>query len=149
VDGIGKEKLTLVSSRLENARAQVAAAEDALANYQITAPFDGAVAEVNVEVGEQVGAETRAVSLINTLSWIVETTDVTELEVVKLEAGQKVTFIADALPEVKMSGAISEISQSSFIQGGDVIYTIRIEAGEVDPRVKWGMTVEVIFEPAN
>jgi hypothetical protein len=46
-----------------------------------------------------------------------------------------------------MKGVITEISASSILQGGDVIYTVRISAEDVDPRVKWGMTVEVIFEP--
>jgi hypothetical protein len=52
----------------------------------------------------------------------------------------------DALNEVVMSGSVSEISQSSLLQSGDVIYTVRIQADEVDPRVKWGMTVEITFE---
>jgi multidrug resistance efflux pump len=146
LDGPNQEQLALLTSRLENARAQVAAAEDALATYQITAPFDGVVAEVEVEVGEQVSAESRAVSVADTSAWIIETTDVTELEVVNLEAGQQVTFRADALPDVTMNGTVVEISQSSFTQGGDVIYTVRIQAEEVDPRLKWGMTVEVSFE---
>jgi HlyD family secretion protein len=147
LDGPNQEQFALLSSRLENAKAQVAAAEDALSTYQITAPFDGVVAEVAVGVGEQVSAETRAVSLADTTSWIVETTDVTELEVVNLEVGQQVTFTADALPDVTMTGIVAEISQSSVVQGGDVIYTVRIQADRVDPHVKWGMTVEVIFEP--
>lgn len=45
-----------------------------------------------------------------------------------------------------MQGVVSEISQSSYTQSGDVIYTVRIKVNEIDPRVKWGMTVEVIFE---
>jgi multidrug resistance efflux pump len=147
VDGANKDKLALASARLENAKAQVAAAEDVLGNYQITAPFGGVVAEVNVEVGEQVGAETRAVSVVDTSSWMIETTDITELEVVDLEVGQKVTFTADALPDVEMSGVVTEISASSILQGGDVIYTVRIKTDDVDPRLKWGMTVEVIFAP--
>lgn len=147
VDGPNKEQLALLSSRLENAKAQVAAAEDAVSSYEITAPFDGAVAEVAIEVGDQVSAESRAISIADTTAWIIETTDVTELEVVNLEVGQPVTFTADALPGVTMQGVVTEISQSSFIQGGDVIYTVRIQAAEVDPRAKWGMTVEVIFEP--
>jgi HlyD family secretion protein len=149
LDGPNQEQLALLSSRLDNAKAQVAAAEDALSNYQLTAPFDGVVAEVAVEVGEQVSAESRAVSIADTTSWIVETTDVTELEVVNLEVGQKVTFTADALPDVTMTGNVDNISQSSFAQGGDVIYTVRILADEVDSRVKWGMTVEVRFEPSG
>jgi len=149
VAGPNKEKLAFLTARLENAKAQVAAAEEALNNYQIVAPFDGVIAEVNVEVGEQVGAETRAVSVVDTSSWLIETTDVTELEVVKLEVGQKVTFTADALPDVEMTGVVIEISQSSYTQGGDVIYTVRIKVDEVDQHLKWGMTVEVVFEPVK
>jgi multidrug resistance efflux pump len=140
----------LASSRLENAKAQVAAAEDALSNYQLTAPFDGVVAEVAVQVGEQVSPETRAVSIIDPSAWMVETTDVTELEVVDIGEGQRVTFTADALPDITMEGVVTEISQSSYTQSGDVLYTVRIKTNEVDPRVKWGMTVEVTFDdPEN
>ncbi len=147
VDGPNKETLGFLSARLENARAQVAAAEDVLSNYQLTAPFDGIVAEVAVKVGEQVTAESRAVSVADPSAWMIETTDITELEVVNVAVGQKVTFTADALSDVTMHGAVTEISQSSFVQGGDVIYTVRIQANDVDPRLKWGMTVQVIFEP--
>ncbi|MEP7135173.1 MAG: efflux RND transporter periplasmic adaptor subunit [Chloroflexota bacterium] len=145
--GVNKDQLGLTEARLENAKAQVAAAEANLSNYQLTAPFDGVVAEVAVKVGEQVTAETRAVSVADTSSWIIETTDTTELEVVNLVIGQKATFTADALPGVTMDGTVTEISQSSYTQGGDVIYTVRLEASNIDPRIKWGMTVEVTFEP--
>src|SRR6185369_10835173 len=121
--GANQDQLALAQSRLENAKAQVSAAEDTLANYQITAPFDGVVAEVALKVGEQASPESRAVSVVNTSSWIIETTDITELEVVKLAVGQKATFTADALPGVTMNGVITEISQSSYEQSGDVIYT--------------------------
>jgi HlyD family secretion protein len=146
-EGANKEQIALAEARLEAAKAQVAAAEANLSNYVLIAPFDGIAADVAVEVGEQVGAESRAVSIADVSSWIIETTDITELEVVHIAVGQKVTFTADALPDVTMKGVVSEISQSSFVQGGDVIYIVRIQAEDVDPRVRWGMTVEVLFEP--
>ena len=146
-EGANKDQLTLAQARLDNAKAQVAAAEANLSNFILTAPFDGVVAEVAVKVGEQVGPEFRAVSVANTSTWVVETTDITELEVVKVAVGQKVTFTADALSDVVMNGTVTEVSQASFTQSGDVIYTVRIQAGEVDPRVRWGMTVQVNFEP--
>jgi multidrug efflux pump subunit AcrA (membrane-fusion protein) len=148
-DGANKEQLTFAESRLENTKAQVDAAQSALGNYIITAPFEGVVADVAVEIGEQVTAESRAVSVVDTSSWIIETTDITELEVVDIEVGQVVTFTADALPGVTMDGAVTAVSQSSFTQSGDIIYTVYIEASDVDPRVKWGMTVEVTFEPLD
>lgn len=146
-DGANKDQLALAEARLENAKAQVAAAEAALDNYVLTAPFDGVVMDVAVSVGEQVGLESRAVSIADSSSWVIETTDITELEVVDVAVGQAVTFTADALPDVQMSGTVNEISQSSFVQSGDVIFTVRIQAQEVDPRIRWGMTVEVTFEP--
>jgi multidrug resistance efflux pump len=146
-EGANKDQLALAEARLENANAQVAAAEAALSNYILTAPFDGVVMDVAVSVGEQAGPESRAVSIADTSSWVIETNDTTELEVVDVAVGQAVTFRADALPDVEMKGTVKEVSQSSFVQSGDVIFTVRIQAEDVDPRVRWGMTVEVTFEP--
>lgn len=146
-DGVNKDQLALAQARFDNATAQVAAAESNLSNFVLTAPFDGVVAEVAIEVGDQVSPESRAVAVADPSSWMVETTDITELEVVDVAQGQKVTFTADALPDVTMEGVVSEISQSSYTQSGDVIYTVRIKVNQVDPRAKWGMTVEVNFEP--
>jgi len=145
--GPNADQLTITEAQVESAKAQVAAAQATLANYVISAPFDGVVADVAIEVGEQVTADSRVVSVADTSSWIVETSDITELEVVKLAVGQKATFTADALSDITMKGVITEISQSSFTQGGDVIYTVRIKSDQVDPNVKWGMTVQVTFKP--
>jgi HlyD family secretion protein len=139
LDGPNADQLAL-------AKAQLDAAQDALEAYIIPAPFDGVVAEVNVKAGEQVGPESRAVSVIDPSAWIVETTDVTELEVVKITEGQRVSMVPDALPEVTLTGTVSEISQAYFMQGGDVQYTVRIDVDDVDPRIRWGMTVEATFE---
>ena len=133
------------ADQLALAKANLDAAKDTLSNYILTAPFDGIVADVNVKVGEQVGAETPAVSIANFNGWLVETTDITELEVVKLNVGQKVTLVPDALPDLALTGTITEISQSYTQQGGDILYIVRIAVTDVDPRLRWGMTVEVTF----
>lgn len=146
-DGVNKDQLALAEARLETAKAQVTAAEAALDNYILTAPFDSVVMDMDVSIGEQVGPESRAVSVADTSSWIIETTDVTELEVVDIAVGQAVAFTPDALPDLTLNGVVTAISGSSYIQSGDVLYTVYIEVSDVDPRIKWGMTVEVIFEP--
>jgi multidrug resistance efflux pump len=148
-EGVNADQLALAQAQLDNAKAQVAGAEANLSSYILMAPFNGVVADVPVEVGQQVTTETRAVSVADTSTWIVETSDITELEVVDIAQGQKVTFTADALPDVTMDGVVTGISQSSYTQSGDVIYTVRIQVNEIDPRVKWGMTVQVNFEPVE
>ena len=138
LDGPNSEQLALAEAQLEAAR-------DALDAYVITAPFDGIVAQVDVSEGEQIGPETRAVSVADTSSWIVETSDITELEVVDLYVGQEAVITLDALPGVLLEGSVIEIGQAAFVQGGDVMYTVRMWVDQVDPRVRWGMTTEVTF----
>ncbi|WKZ39694.1 MAG: efflux RND transporter periplasmic adaptor subunit [Anaerolineales bacterium] len=142
LDGPNADQLALAKSNLD-------AAKDALANFVITAPFNGTIADVNVKVGDQVGPETRAVSLADFSAWIVETTDVTELEVVELRVGQSVTIVPDALPGVELSGVVTAISNAFIQQGGDILYTVRIRVDDADPRMKWGMTVETIFRTSE
>lgn len=142
LDGPNADQLALAKANLD-------AAKDTLANYVITAPFNGTIADVNVKVGDQVGPETRAVSLADFSAWIVETTDVTELEVVELRVGQSVTIVPDALPGVELSGVVTAISNAFIQQGGDILYTVRIRVDDADPRLKWGMTVETIFRTSE
>lgn len=146
-EGVNKDQLALAEARLAAAQAQTAAAEAALANYILAAPFDGVVMDVAVSVGEQVGPEVRAVSVADPSAWIIETSDITELEVVNVAVGQAVTFTPDALPDLRLNGVVAEVSGASYLQSGDVIYTVYIHVQEADPRLKWGMTVEVTFEP--
>jgi multidrug resistance efflux pump len=140
LEGPQKETLTLIDRRLVAARAGIAA-------YLIVAPFDGTVMDVNVNVGDQVGPETWVVKIADTSAWYVETSDLTELEVVKIAVGSQASFIPDALPDLKMTGAVESISQAFIMQGGDVQYRVKIKVDRMDPRVLWGMTVEVTFEP--
>jgi multidrug resistance efflux pump len=139
-NGPDTDQLALLQARLKAAQAGVAA-------FVITAPFDGVVMDVNVNPGEQVTPQIWAVKVADTSSWYVETSDVTELEVVNIAQGQKAKFTADALPGITMQGVVEEVSQSSYTQSGDVIYTVKLKADKVDPRVRWGMTVEVTFDP--
>jgi len=149
LDGPDAEQLTLLEARLNNAKAQVASAENNLANFELKAPFDGEIMDINISVNEMVGPETWAVIVADTSQWFIETSDLTELEVVDVAEGQRVNILADALTDIKMNGVVEEISQSFKSQGGDILYTVRIRVDDVDARMRWGMTVEVTFEPLD
>jgi multidrug resistance efflux pump len=146
LDGPDVEEQALLEARLSSAKAQVTSAEGTLANFELKAPFDGVVLDINLSVNEKVGPETWAVILADTSQWFVETSDLTELEVVDVEEGQKATIVADALPDVELTGIVEEISQTFKSQSGDILYTVRIKVDEIDPRMRWGMTVEVTFK---
>lgn len=146
VDGVNADDLEIVETRLENAQAQVSALEALVADYKITAPVNGVIASVLVLEGEYVASGSTVVSLVDPTNWIVKTTDVSELEIVKIGVGQQVVITPDALTETVLRGLVSEIEQSPTIQGGDVFYTVEIQVEDVPPLILWGMTVELEFE---
>jgi HlyD family secretion protein len=142
-NGPDSDKLALAQAQLDNAKAQVAAAQDALDNFDLKAPFDCTVMDINVTENQMVGPETWAVAIADTSQWYVDTSDLNELDVVKVSVGQKVDITADALPGVKMSGVVEEIGQTPKSQGTDVLYRIHIRLDNPDTLLRWGMTMEV------
>jgi len=146
-DGPEPDKLALVQAQLEAAIAQAHAAQSALDNYDLKAPFAGTVADINVSVFQMVSLQTWAVALADTSQWYVYTSDLTEMDVVKISIGQAVLVTADALAGVTMTGMVESISAAPMIQGGDVLYTVHIKLNDPDLRLLWGMTMEVTFSP--
>ncbi len=141
-----------LQANLDRAQAAVAQAEAALQaasvsldQTSLTAPFAGTVAAVDVEVGEQVAPGLPILRLADISNWEAETDDLTEIEVVNLSVGQKVTLVADSLPDVTMTGSVESIGLVSEVKRGDTTYTVRIVVDEADPRLRWGMTVVVTF----
>ncbi len=144
-DGLDPEQKALLEARLDNAKAQVDAAQSALDSYELKAPFDGTVTDVNVEVGQLVGPETWAAQMADFSEFYVETSDLTELEVVKVDEGQTVEIVPDALPDLVLDGTVERVGQSFRTQAGDVVYKVTIRLNDEDPALRWGMTVEVSF----
>ena len=149
-NGPDPDQLSLTEARLANANAQLTAAQAALDNLELKAPFTGKVVDINVVSNEQVGTNNWAILVADESAWYVETDDLTELDVVKVALDQKATIVADALPDVEMTGKVTEISDVFSQKGGDITYKVRIlletgAGGAIDPRLRWGMTVEVTF----
>ncbi len=143
--GLDPEQKAILEAKLSNAKAQVAAAETSLANFDLKAPFDGTVTDINITVGQLIGSETWAVQLADFGEWTIETSDLTELEVVQISAGQMVEVRPDALDGTVLTGTVEQIGLSSRTQGGDVLYTVKIKLNDTDERLRWGMTVELTF----
>jgi HlyD family secretion protein len=147
--GPDPDQLTLAQKRLDNANAQKAAAEGALDEFELKAPFAGSIVDVHILPGQLVSPGTPAFILADFSKWVVDTTDLTELEVVRIKTGQIARLIPDALKDLELSGEVLEISQFPNLQSGDVVYKVSIRLEEpsegFDPRLRWGMTFEVSF----
>lgn len=146
-DGVDLDQKALLESRLTAAQAGLDAAQKALDNYILKAPFAGTLTDLNLNIGQLMGPQVIAAQLADLSEFQVESSDLTELEVVRVQEGQGVEITPDALPELTLMGTVERIAQSFTTQAGDITYTVTVRLDETDPRLRWGMTVELKFLP--
>lgn len=145
-DGPDPDDLEVAQASLKAAESGLTAAQQSLTNAELVAPFSGTVVQLDLKVGEQAIPGNPAVVLADLSGWVVETDDLNEMEIPRVEAGQSVSVTPDALPDLTLQGVVESISQFSVERFGDVTYTAKIGLEESDPRLRWGMTVKIVFE---
>ena len=137
--GVDSAELAILEARLDAAEAEVAA-------FEITAPFDGVVAEMNAKAGSSIRPGEVAVVVADFSSWLVKTTDLTEIDVVDLTENAPVMVTLDALPGVDLKGTILSIGQVYSENQGDVVYDVTVQLTDTHPAMRWGMTASVTFQ---
>lgn len=148
-NGPDPDDLTLAESRLNNADSQIAAAEAALNRLQLKAPFSGTVAKNDLKVGEYVAPGVSVLMLVDFSDWFLETTDLTELNVVKIKEGSPAVITCDALPDVQFPGSVVRINSIGENRQGDITYSVLVSMEDYDERLLWNMTCSVVIFSDN
>lgn len=145
--GPDPDQLRLAQAALASAQASLQAAQSALADSELKAPIAGTVARMSLKVGEQALPGQPVVTLADFSQWVVKTNNLTELDVVRVQAGQAAEVVLDALPENALAGTVTEIGQVFVESRGDVTYVVTIALKDADPALRWGMTAQVTLKP--
>jgi len=133
-------KLALSVAQLDLENAQTA-----LDRMALRAPLAGTVTTLNARPGESIAAGQPVATVADLKSWVIKTDDLTELQVVRVAVGQKVTIVFDALPDKTFHGEVKHISTQFVENHGDITYTVTITLTDPDPALRWGMTATVEF----
>jgi HlyD family secretion protein len=144
--GPDPDQLASAEAREKAAETGLAAAQAALQDRDLVAPFSGTLAHSDLKVGEQANPGAVVVVLADFSRWMVETDDLTEIDVPKIQVGQEARITFDALPELELSGTVESISNLDVVKSGDVTYETKIILAESDPRLRWGMTATAHFD---
>lgn len=145
--GPDPDQLAAAEARLATAQAALTAARTALTHIELRAPLNGAVADINLKVGEQVAPGQPVVTLADLDRWVVKTSNLTEIEVVRVQAGQAAEVVLDALPEITWAGRVTAIATVYEESRGDIVYAVTVEMTDSDRRLRWGMTAQVTITP--
>jgi membrane fusion protein, multidrug efflux system len=137
--GVDRDQLAVLEARLNAAKAGVAA-------FEVVAPFDGIVTNLNAKAGSSINAGEIAVTIADFSKWLVTTTDLTEIDVVGLTENEPVTVTLDALPGEELKGSILSIGQTYEENQGDIVYEVIVLLNDTHPAMRWGMTSSVTFQ---
>ena len=147
-------KLQPTAEDLAAAQASVDAAQAArdliaeqIKNAKLIAPFAGVVTALDLKLGEYVAPGVPAARIADSSKWQVETTDLTELNVVNVHEGDAATVSLDAIPGLELPGKVTQIKGYGENRQGDIVYTITIALDKYDERLRWNMTAKVTIEP--
>ena len=96
-----------------------------LKNSQLIVPFDGVVAALSIQIGQQVSSSTEAVTVVD-LSQLEAEVNVSETDLPRIKVGQSVEVTFDALTGQTFTGAVTHVALVGTTSSGVVNYPVTI-----------------------
>jgi len=127
--------------QVDQARASLKQAKDALSKTTIYAPMAGTISQLNKEVGEiALGSQFQedVILIISNLNSMEAVVDVDENDIVSVQLGDNATIEVDALSEKAFEGIVSEIASSANVTA----------AGSADQKTEFEVKIR-ITEPGS
>lgn len=138
-NGPSPEDVALAEEKVKQAQASLQQAQLNLNNATISAPFDGVVASIGANVGEQIGSGTAMFTLIDPHAVRVDVT-VAETDITKISIGKPASISFDALPNQSFQGTVIAISPTATVQQGVVNYLVSISFDPGNSNLPAGLT---------
>jgi RND family efflux transporter MFP subunit len=141
--GINWQTLQQYNLALQNAQIAIYNAKQNIINTVIIAPSDGTVVSVNLKKSSVLSAQTysstTAIQLVDTRSIRFEGL-VDEIDIMKVQRGQKVTIAVDAIPNKMFTGSVKFISPFGTQSGNVVKFAVTIQLDPTDVEVRGGLS---------
>ena len=141
--GASPEAIAVAEAGIKQTQVALDTAKAQLDKLQLSAPFNGTVGTVYVREGELASPGQPIVTLGDLTSLRIETTDLSEVDVARVKAGQPVKVTFDALPGKTIAGKVTRIAPMSTPGQSAVNYSVTVELEQLDPALRWGMTAFV------
>lgn len=142
------EDVALAEQSVRQEQISLQKAQANLRKAQLVAPFDGVVAALDLELGQQVTANQSAATLLDASQLEVQI-DVAETDIGSVKAGQAAQITFDALPDQTFTGGVTRIALAGTTTQGVVNYPVKVILDPTDATVRPGMTANVIIVVAQ
>ena len=138
-----QQHIEVAENDVVKAQALVDSAKAVLAAQSaLTAPITGTVISVDVSPYETVAPGQIVIVLGDLSKYQIETTDLSERDVTRVQIGQPATIFIEALGG-EFTGKVVDVARISSEIGGDVVYKVTIELDTQPAGLLWGMSADV------
>jgi multidrug efflux pump subunit AcrA (membrane-fusion protein) len=141
--GPNPEEVALAQARLAAAEKALRAAEFALAEKKLAAPFAGKVLAIPGHESQWADPGEPVLVLADVSGWKIRVKDIKESEVIHLQALQPVAIRLDALPDLELDGQVESIAWVFQEKDGEVNYSAEVALPDGQPELRWGMTARI------
>jgi RND family efflux transporter MFP subunit len=131
--------IAAAEAKVEQAQVAVDSARLALNRASLTAPLDGTVARVEIQVGESIGPQLPAITLVGDSQFTIEA-DVDEADIGGIQVGLQALITFDAFPGQTLEGQVVTIAPLASVDLGIVSYRVTVESGPTELPLRAGMT---------
>ena len=148
---LATDPLHYESAQADLARAQAlldSAKATLLTQSTLTAPFDGTIVSVDIAPAETVVPGQVVIVLGDLSEYQIETTDLSERDVTRVQIGQSANVFIEALNK-EFAGQVIDMDRVSSMLGGDVVYKVTIELDRQPQGLLWGMSADVQIQTAE
>lgn len=138
LSGPSQDEITIAQTRLDLAQANANLA-------QLTASFAGTITAVDLLPGDLVSPGSQAFQ-IDDLSTLYIDLEVSEIDIQRIQVGQQVDVLFDAIPERQYHAEVFEIAQVGVSSQGVINFTVTIRLSNPDSSIRPGMTAEASIQ---
>lgn len=126
---LAKKSLNLSEAQIESAKSQLEYSKIQLSYSTITAPISGIIGAVSTQEGETVSASLAAPTFVTILDLnsLEVNAYVDEIDIGKIQVGQKASFTVDAYPEKIFNAKVEAIYPDAEIKDNVVYYIVILE----------------------
>jgi HlyD family secretion protein len=139
------EAIARADASVAQAEARLGRIDAEIADHVLKAPFDGTITDIHNTVGETTGTEP-IMTLLSGNDFVIKAR-VPEIDIGKLQIGQKVDMVFDAKSDVVVHGVINFISLQATLIDGVSYYEAYIKADTVETWMRNGLNadIDIIF----
>ena len=141
--GASKEELDALRAAVHGAEVAVDRAQWQLDQSQLLAPFAGTVVQVDARSSEHMAPGVPVITLADLGHLRLETTDLDELDLARVQVGQAVDLTFDALPDDVLHGRVARIADMASTGRAGASFVVVVTLDQQDARLRWGMSAFV------